>query len=85
RSEIISLDMKHIIRREQALRVMGKGNKERLSYMPEGTWERLNRWVDEVRGDHPGPLFTRIRRHDDVTDNRLSDQAIYHILEIRRI
>ncbi|MBD2785551.1 tyrosine-type recombinase/integrase [Xenorhabdus sp. DI] len=85
RSEIVSLDIKHIIHREQALRVMGKGNKERLSYMPEGTWERLNRWIDEVRGDHPGPLFTRIRRHDDVTDNRLSDQAIYHILETRRI
>ncbi|MEQ1966172.1 tyrosine-type recombinase/integrase [Xenorhabdus nematophila] len=85
RSEIVSLDMKHIIRREQALRVMGKGNKERLSYMPEGTWDRLTRWVDEVRGDHAGPLFTRIRRHDDVTDNRLSDQAIYHILETRRI
>nr|WP_244183407.1 tyrosine-type recombinase/integrase [Xenorhabdus kozodoii] len=85
RSEIVSLDIKHIIRREQALRVMGKGNKERLSYMPEGTWERLNYWIDEVRGDHPGPLFTRIRRHDDVTDNRLSDQAIYHILETRRI
>ncbi len=85
RSEIISLDMKHIIRREQALRVMGKGNKERLSYMPEGTWARLTRWIDEVRGDHAGPLFTRIRRHDDVTDDRLSDQAIYHILETRRI
>ncbi|MBD2781427.1 tyrosine-type recombinase/integrase [Xenorhabdus sp. 38] len=85
RSEIISLDMKHIIRREQALRVMGKGNKERLSYMPEGTWERLNHWIDEVRGDHAGPIFTRIRRHDDVTDIRLSDQAIYHILETRRI
>ncbi|MDX7988657.1 integrase [Xenorhabdus sp. 12] len=85
RAEIVALDMKHIIRREQALRVMGKGNKERLSYMPEGTWERLNRWIDEVRGDHAGPLFTRIRRHDDVTDNRLTDQAIYHILEIRRI
>nr|WP_244175630.1 tyrosine-type recombinase/integrase [Xenorhabdus vietnamensis] len=85
RSEIVSLDIKHIIHREQALRVMGKGNKERLSYMPEGTWKRLTRWIDEVRGDHSGPLFTRIRRHDDVTDNRLSDQAIYHILEIRRI
>ncbi|CDH27260.1 Integrase/recombinase [Xenorhabdus bovienii str. Jollieti] len=85
RSEIISLDLKHVIRREQALRVMGKGNKERLSYMPEGTWERLNRWIDEIRGDYAGPLFTRIRRDDDVTDNRLSDQAIYHILETRRI
>ncbi len=85
RSEIVSLDLKHIIYREQALRVMGKGNKERLSYMPEGTWRRLNCWVDEVRGEHAGPLFTRIRRHDDVTEDRLSDQAIYHILEIRRI
>lgn len=85
RSELVSLDLEHISWTKGALKVLGKGNKERLSYMPDGTISRLKKWVDEVRGDVPGPLFTRIRRHDHVTSNRLSDQAIYHILDVRRI
>ncbi len=85
RSEIVALDFEHIVHKEQALKVRGKGNKERLAYMPKGTWLRLNKWVEEVRGEHNGSLFPRIRRHDDVTDHRMSDQAIYHILDTRRI
>ncbi|WP_387492640.1 tyrosine-type recombinase/integrase [Photorhabdus sp. RM96S] len=85
RSEVVALSYENIICREQALKVRGKGNKERLSYMPASTWERLMKWVEEVRGDYPGPLFPRIRRFDDVTNNRMSDQAIYHILDTRRV
>jgi hypothetical protein len=33
--------------------------------MPAGTWQRLKLWIDEVRGEKDGPLFTRIRRFDD--------------------
>ena len=85
RSEIVALDFEHVIQREQALKVLGKGNKERLAYMPDGTWQRVSQWIEEVRGDYAGPLFPRIRRHDDVTSSRMSDQAIYHILDSRRI
>ena len=85
RSEVVGLEMGSIEREDQAFRVLGKGNKERLAYMPRGTWERVSLWVEEIRGDHPGPLFTRIRRYSDVTDDRLSDQAIYHILDTRRV
>ncbi|WP_370554238.1 tyrosine-type recombinase/integrase [Edwardsiella tarda] len=85
RSEIVGLNMESVNYREQYLRIIGKGNKERIAYIPGGAWKRLVRWIEEVRGDHPGPLFSRIRRFDDVTDNRLSDQAIYHILDTRRI
>lgn len=83
RSEVVSLDMEHVDWSQDALRVIGKGNKERLAFMPDGTVKRLRRWVTEVRGDDPGPLFTRIRRHDDVTSSRLTDQAIYYILQKR--
>jgi site-specific recombinase XerD len=34
--------------------VLGKGNKERLAYMPTGTWQRLKKWVEEVRGRKKG-------------------------------
>lgn len=85
RSEAVGLSMCDIIVNERALRILGKGNKERLSYMPEGTWIRLKTWTEQVRGEQPGPLFTRIRRFDDITQGRLTDQAVYHILQVRQM
>jgi site-specific recombinase XerD len=85
RSEIVALDLGHVVVKEQAFKSLGKGNKERFAYMPDGTWIRLSRWIEEIRGDYPGVLFPRIRRHGDITDRRMSDQAIYHILKTRRI
>jgi site-specific recombinase XerD len=85
RSEVVALDTESVITRDRALRVLGKGNKERIAYAPDGAWQRLMRWVEEVRGEQLGPLFQRIRRFDDVTADRMTDQAIYHILETRRI
>ncbi|HDV8210915.1 TPA: tyrosine-type recombinase/integrase [Enterobacter hormaechei] len=84
RSEAVGLDLRDVVTQVRALRVLGKGNKERLAYMPAGTWERLHMWIDQVRGEHPGPLFTRIRRFDTLTNSRLTDQAVYHILQVRQ-
>ncbi|MFK3663537.1 tyrosine-type recombinase/integrase [Scandinavium sp. NPDC088450] len=84
RSEVVGLDLASLMMTDQALRVLGKGNKERIAYLPAGSWHRLLLWVDQIRGEVPGPLFTRIRRHDDVTDHRMTDQAVYHILGERQ-
>ncbi|MGL6352251.1 MAG: tyrosine-type recombinase/integrase, partial [Aeromonas sp.] len=85
RSEVVALNIEHLMLRDQVLKVRGKGNKERLAFVPDGAWMRLMKWVEEVRGDHPGALFQRIRRFDDVTSDRMTDQAIYHILDTRRM
>lgn len=84
RSEAVGLDLRDVVTEDRALRVLGKGNKERLAYMPAGTWQRLRMWIDEVRGDKGGPLFTRIRRFDTLTNDRLTDQAVYHVLQVRQ-
>lgn len=84
RSEAVGLSLSDIVTHERALRVLGKGNKERLAYMPDGAWQRLQLWIDQVRGENPGPLFTRIRRFDTLTNDRLTDQAVYHILQVRQ-
>ncbi|VFS80755.1 site-specific tyrosine recombinase XerD [Kluyvera cryocrescens] len=42
-SEAVGLDLCDIVTDERALRVLGKGNKERLAYMPAGTWQRLRK------------------------------------------
>lgn len=85
RSEAVALNYQDIRPTERALKVLGKGNKERLAYVPAGAWQRLNLWTDQVRGENMGPLFTRIRRHDFLTDERLTDQAVYHILQVRQL
>jgi len=64
--------------------VRGKGNKERLAFMPENVWQRIHSWTDTIRGEQEGPLFTRIRAGDDVTSQRMTPQAVYHILGQRR-
>jgi len=51
RSEAVGLDLCDVVTDEQALRVLGKGNKERLAYMSAGTWQRLQKWNDEVGGE----------------------------------
>lgn len=84
RSEVVGLSLCDIVTDERALRVLGKGNKERLAYMPAGTWQRLQLWIDQVRGETPGPLFTRIRRFGTLTYDRLTDQAVYHVLSLRQ-
>lgn len=84
RSEAVGLDLRDIVTQERALRVLGKGNRERLAYMPAGTWQRLRMWIEEVRGEKDGPLFTRIRRFDTLTNDRLTDQAVYHVLQVRQ-
>lgn len=84
RSELVALNFEDVLWQEEAIRVLGKGNKQRLAFMPDGVVERLRTWIDEVRGDQPGALFTRIRRGDDVTSTRLTDQGIYYILDVRR-
>lgn len=86
RSELVALDYHDLIHREQAIKVLGKGNKERIAFVPDSTWERIELWIEEVRGEEPGPLFVRIRKHDDTTRDRMTDQAVYHILEtLRRV
>lgn len=84
RSEAVGLDLGDVVTSGQALRVLGKGNKERLAYLPAGSWQRLQYWVDQVRGEAPGPLFPRIRRFDTLTTDRLTDQAVYHVLDVRQ-
>ena len=84
RSEVVHIKCADMDHQDQSIRVMGKGNKERLAYVPATAWQRLQRWLDEVRGDHAGHLFVRIRQNDDVTDNALTDQAIYYILQTRQ-
>lgn len=62
RQEITLLDVADYDWETHALRVRGKGQKERLVYVEApGAYEALHTWL-MLRGEESGPLFVRMRR-----------------------
>ncbi|MGR6837887.1 tyrosine-type recombinase/integrase [Aliivibrio wodanis] len=84
RSEIVDCSIGNFNAEEGSLRVLGKGNKERMCYLPQQSLALLSLWLTTVPGENNRALFTRIRRFDTVTTDKLSSQAILHILNERR-
>lgn len=60
----------------------GKGNKERIAYIGNGASDAVVAWL-RARGEEPGPLFVPITQTGDVVIRRMTDQAIYSILQAR--
>ena len=85
RAEIVALNFESLDIANKGLRVLGKGNKERVAFVPKSAWATLMAWLDEVRGHMDGALFSRIRKNDDITGQRLTDQAVFYVLNERRI
>lgn len=83
RSEITGLAMSNLNRLTGEVKVLGKGNKERLVLLPEITREWLDRWIDEVRGDEEGPLFCGIRKGGQLTYKHLSAASVWFLLNKR--
>ena len=83
RAEVAGLNLGDVLLSDMALKVRGKGNKERLAFLPNSLWKHLVKWID-MRGDVDGPLFIRIRRHETMTSDALSTSGVYHIIETRR-
>lgn len=83
RSELAGLELADYDDDGKSIHVRnGKGNKERLTYLPEGTIAAIRGWLS-VRGDTPGPLFYSIRRGDHLENKGITDQAVYNILASR--
>lgn len=72
RSEAVALDVEAFD--GAAVRVLGKGNKERIVPLPAAAVVALAAWL-ELRGGAPGPLLCPVRGRS-VTLRRMSSQAI---------
>jgi site-specific recombinase XerD len=72
RSEAVALSYEDIEPADRALKILGKGNKERLAYVPDGAWQRLQFWVDQVRGGTGAAVSAHppARRGDGVPAHR---------------
>ena len=82
RAELVNLDVEHYNQDTGELKVLGKGNKERLLYINNGAEDALNDWLS-IRGDSPGPLFNPVNKSGIIQYRRLTEDAIYGLLKRR--
>jgi integrase/recombinase XerC len=82
RAEVVQLDVSDLAVESGALVVHGKGNKVRLAYVPESGRPLLAPWVSH-RGADAGPLFLPVQKDGVFVMRRLTEGAIYKILERR--
>ncbi|RJQ32802.1 MAG: integrase [Peptococcaceae bacterium] len=82
RAEAAGLNLTDYNRADGSLIVRGKGRKERIAYPQNGANRNLDDWL-AVRGGVNGPLFCRAVRGGAMTDERLTPQGIYAILNER--
>ena len=82
RAELVGLDLKDYDGTRAELDVVGKGNKFRTTYLPEGSIRTIDDWL-RVRGREPGPLLCPVHRSGKVRLKRLNAQAIVWRLQAR--
>lgn len=72
----------HLQENPAFIKVIGKGNKERICYLTDFAKEVLEQWA-EFRGTQIGPFFYHITKYGEVFERGLSDSSIYKILKAR--
>ena len=75
-AECCGLDLDDVDRRRGAVRVMGKGGKERVVPVGDAALEALDAWLS-VRGEERGALFTNSR------GGRLGTRSVHRIVKRR--
>ncbi len=80
REEAVTLDLASYDKETGAVKVRGKGNKERLGYLHGGGKDALDEWL-AVRGEEDGPLFLPINKGGKLGRRRLSPEGIRYIAD----
>jgi len=85
RSEVAELKLEDYDAESGAIKVRGKGNKERPVYISGAAGEALADWL-ELRGDHAGMLFLPVRKSGAIyKEDKVTDSAIYKALRKRAL
>lgn len=82
RHEAAGLLLSDVSLKDGSVKVLGKGNKERINALHDRNLDIISVWLDE-RGMTPGPLFLRARKGNRLVNEPISGQTIYDII-IRR-
>jgi site-specific recombinase XerD len=88
RAEVVALDVTHYESERRDLIVRGKGRKERRVHLQPAARAALEAWLElrteGLRGVTSGALFLPITKSGRVTLRRMTEQAVWNILEKRR-
>ena len=84
RTEVVTLSVDQWNPEEGSFVFVGKGNKERKTFLPPDLHNMMKTWL-ERRGDEPGPLFPRVysvqkQQFLDLTES-MAASSIYRIVE----
>ncbi len=82
RHEAAGLMLADLDTEQGTIKVLGKGNKERINSLHNKNLDIIQTWLEE-RGLEPGPLFLRARKGNRLVNEPISGQTIYDII-IRR-
>jgi site-specific recombinase XerD len=83
RAELVALHLEDVDKDPAAVRVLGKGGKQRLVPLSPSVGPLLDQWM-QLRGDSPGPLFCPIDRRGNLRlGHTLTGEAIRQILSRR--
>jgi len=79
RAEVVSIQFTDLNLSNKTIRLIGKGNKERLVFIPPLSITNLENWLS-FRGEEAGFLFNRVWKGDTISQQGLSDQAVLFLL-----
>lgn len=75
RFEVAKIPVNAIDIDRKAIRLVGKGNKERELFLPDGTVQTLKEWTN-VRGNREGPLILVVTKHGTIGNRGLTPEGI---------
>ena len=84
RAEVAALDAAAYSAAEGSLRVLGKGNKERMVRLNDAAKAALDAWI-AIRGGGAGPLVCPVRKGGRLELRRMSGTAIQHTMARRAL
>ncbi|MFP4134369.1 MAG: tyrosine-type recombinase/integrase, partial [Halothece sp.] len=83
RGEVVALTVGDLNPKTGALTIrQGKGNKGRITYLPEGALKAVLDWL-ECRGNPPGALLCPVGRWGTIQIRHMRDQVVMNVLSKR--
>ncbi|HRA65155.1 MAG TPA: tyrosine-type recombinase/integrase [Caldilinea sp.] len=83
RAELVALALEDIDLTTGKIKIIGKGDKERTSYVADEAMDALRDWLG-VRGQEDGPLFCPITKSGNLQrDRHMSATALHYIISRR--
>lgn len=84
RNEIVDLKLENLDLETGEVKIEGaKGNKSRIDFVSKQTLDAIQRWIAVRNGSPSDSLFVTLNRGGNITDRKLTTQALYQMIKRR--